>query len=203
MIKTVIFDIGNVLADFAWEPFYRSFGFSEEVFDKLAKATVKSPEWNEFDRGAWSTEEIIAAFTANDPSVEKEIRLVFQNLKGIVTKRDYAIKWIRHLKAEGLQVLYLSNFAEITKEHCKDALDFMPYTDGGIMSYEVKLVKPHADIYEALIAKYDLKPEECVFVDDTLPNVEAAAKLGFHTVHAVSHEAALKGLEELGIPAYC
>ena len=202
MIKTVIFDIGNVLADFAWEPFYRSFGFEEEVFMKLAKATVKSPEWNEFDRGAWSTEEIIEAFIANDPDVEKEIRLVFQNLKGIVTKRDYAIQWIKHLKAEGLQVLYLSNFAEITKEHCKDALDFMPYTDGGIMSYEVKLVKPDAAIYEALIEKYDLKPQECVFVDDTYPNIEAAVKLGFHAVHAVSHAAALEGLADLGVTPY-
>ena len=202
MIKTVIFDIGNVLADFAWEPFYRSFHFSEEVFEKLAKATVNSPEWNEFDRGAMTTEEIIAAFIANDPSIEKEIKLVFRNLKGLVTKRDYAIQWIKHLKAAGLQVLYLSNFAEITKEHCQDALDFMPYTDGGIMSYEVKLVKPNADIYEALIEKYALKPEECVFVDDTLPNVKAAEKLGFHAVHAVSHEAALKGLAALGISAY-
>lgn len=202
MIKTVVFDIGNVLADFAWEPFFRSFGFTEEVFEKLAQATVKSPEWYEFDRGAWTTEEIITAFIANDPSIEQEIRQVFCDLKGIVTRRDYAVSWIQHLKTNGFQVLYLSNFAEITKDHCKDALDFMPYTDGGIMSYEVKLVKPHADIYEALIARYQLNPAECVFVDDTLPNVETAVKLGFKGVHAVSHEAALEGLAALGVPSY-
>lgn len=37
MIKTVIFDIGNVLAGFAWEEYFRSFGYSEETFQRLAK----------------------------------------------------------------------------------------------------------------------------------------------------------------------
>ena len=46
MIKTVIFDIGNVLADFSWEPFFRKFSFSEEVLEKLAKKFRKSKSEN-------------------------------------------------------------------------------------------------------------------------------------------------------------
>ncbi len=202
MIKTIIFDIGNVLADFSWEPFFRSFGFSEEVFEKFTKATVKSPEWNELDRGLWSTEEIIASFIKNDPSIEQQIKMVFRNINGIVTKRDYTITWIKHLKEAGYQVLYLSNFGEITRAHCQDALSFMPYTDGGILSYEVKLIKPDPAIYQSLIDKYNLVPEECVFVDDLLENVEAAKKLGLKGVHAITHEAALEGLAALGVPPY-
>lgn len=202
MIKTIIFDIGNVLADFSWEPFFRSFGFSEEVFRKLVQATVKSPEWNELDRGVWSTEKIIASFIANDPSIGQEIKLVFRDINGIVTKRDYTVTWIKHLKEAGYQVLYLSNFGEITRAHCQEALEFMPYTDGGIMSYEVKMIKPEPAIYLALIDKYDLVPEECVFVDDMWENVEAAKALGFEGVHAVTHEAALEGLASLGVPRY-
>jgi putative hydrolase of the HAD superfamily len=202
MIKTVIFDIGNVLADFAWEPFFRKFGFKEAIFEKLANATVRSPQWHEFDRGALSHEEIIEAFISNDPDVETEIRMVFQNVNGIVTKRDYAVKWIEHLKREGFQVLYLSNFAEITKIQCMDALEFIPYTDGGIMSYELQLVKPDPAFFQALIDKYDLKPEECVFIDDTWVNVEAAAAMGFHIVHAKEHSQVLEALCELGVPSY-
>lgn len=202
MIKTIIFDIGNVLADFSWEPFFRSFGFPEEVFEKLTRATVKSPEWNELDRGEWSTEKIIASFIANDPSIKAEITQVFQDVNAMVTKRDYAIPWILHLKEAGYRVLYLSNLGEITHAHCQDALSFIPYTDGGILSYEVKVIKPQPAIYQALIDKYDLKPEECVFVDDMKENVEAAAKMGFHVVHAVSHKAALEGLLALGVPPY-
>ncbi len=200
MIKTIIFDIGNVLVDFAWEPFYRSFGFSEEIFQKLANATVRSSVWNELDRGEWSTERIIDAFIANDPSIEGEIRQVFADTGDILIKRDYVIPWIKYLKESGYQVLYLSNMGEVTHVQCRDALSFMDYMDGGILSYELQIIKPDAAIYQALLKKYELNPEECVFVDDTLGNVEAAAKLGFHTVHATSHEAVLQELEKLGVP---
>ena len=77
MIKTVIFDIGNVLADFSWQPFFGSFGFSEEVQEKLAQATVKSPAWNEMDRGVWSTEKYLPDFIKNDSSIEQEIKQIF------------------------------------------------------------------------------------------------------------------------------
>ena len=57
-------------------------------------------------------------------------------------------------------------------------------------------------ITEEMIEKYDLKPEECVFVDDTWVNVEAAAGMGFHIVHAKEHSQVLEALCELGVPSY-
>ncbi|MFW5675571.1 MAG: hypothetical protein ACOCNL_04715 [Acetivibrio ethanolgignens] len=45
MITTIIFDIGNVLVDFCWEPYFKSFGFSEEIFERLSEATVHTPDW--------------------------------------------------------------------------------------------------------------------------------------------------------------
>ena len=98
MIKNIVFDIGNVLAGFVWEDFYRSFGYSEEIFGKLANATVKNPMWNEMDRGAMSDEELLAGFIRNDPSIEGQIREVFENVRGMVRRYDYAIPWIRELK---------------------------------------------------------------------------------------------------------
>ena len=202
MIKTIIFDIGNVLVDFAWEPFYRSFGFKEEILERLADATVRSDVWNELDRGEWSTEKIIDAFIANDPGIEQEIRIVFQDTGNILIKREYAIPWIHHLKELGYQVLYLSNMGEDTFLKCKEALAFMEHMDGGVLSYELKIVKPDARIYQALIEKYSLIPEECVFVDDTLKNIVAARELGFYAVHATSHEEVLRELEIMGIMPY-
>ena len=42
MITTIIFDIGNVLADFSWKEHYESFGYDEEMVERIAKATVKN-----------------------------------------------------------------------------------------------------------------------------------------------------------------
>lgn len=51
--------------------------------------------------------------------------------------------------------------------------------DGGVASCEVHINKPDPKIYKALLDKYSLKAEECVFIDDRLENVQAAFALGF------------------------
>ena len=73
----------------------------------------------------------------------------------------------------------------------------MKLMDGGIMSYEVQLIKPDLVIYQTLMERYDLQPEECVFLDDTVRNVEAAQALGIAGIVVTSQEQAKKELETL------
>lgn len=201
MIKNIVFDIGGVLAGFPWEEFYRSFGCSDEVFEKLADATVRSPLWNEVDRGKLSDEELLEGLIKNDPSVEKEIREIFKNIKGMVSRYDYAIPWIRELKERGFRVYVISNFGHRAHMDCIDALDFLEEIDGGILSYQVKLIKPSPEIYQCLLRKYDLKPEECIFIDDLYKNVEAAKKEGMQGIVFETPEQVKKELEALPSPA--
>ena len=199
MIKNIIFDIGNVLTDFGWEKFYRRFQYSEEVFQRLAAATVNTQAWHEFDRGEWTDEQVINAFVANDPGIEKEIREVTRNMHGIVTKREYAIGWIQELTQKGYKVYVLSNFARKLAGECADALGFLPYTDGGILSYQDKLIKPDPAIYKLLMERYDLVPEECVFLDDLECNTLAAQQCGMHAIVFTTKEAAEEELRKLGV----
>ena len=69
--------------------------------------------------------------------------------------------------------------------------------DGGIMSYTVHLAKPDPAIYQTLLDRYGLKAEECVFLDDTVRNVEAAQALGIAGIVVTSQEQAKKELETL------
>ena len=57
--------------------------------------------------------------------------------------------------------------------------DWLHGFDGGVASCEVHINKPDPKIYKALLDKYSLKAEECVFIDDRLENVQAAFALGF------------------------
>ena len=199
MIKTVIFDIGNVLAGFAWREYFLRFGYPEEIFQRLVKATVGSSAWQEHDRGLLEDEEILDLFVKNDPGIEKELRETLNNIKGMVVKYDYAIPWIRELKEKGYRVLVLSNFAAKAYRDCQDALEFLDYVDGGILSFRDKVVKPEPEIYRLLLERYDLKPEECVFLDDTEKNLPTAREFGIHTIHFQDREQALKELEKLGV----
>ncbi len=193
MIRNIVFDIGNVLAGFVWREFYQSFGFSGEVFEKLADATVRSPFWNEMDRGKLTDDQLLAGFIQNDPTVEPQLRQIFENIKGMILRYDYAIPWLRELKEKGYGVYYISNFAHKAYVECRDALDFLPEMDGGILSYQDQLIKPDPEIYRLFCRRYHLEAGQCVFIDDTPANVAAAQKEGmegivFHTLEQVKAE---------------
>lgn len=201
MIQNIIFDIGNVLLGFDYLSFFRSFGFKEEVVERLAKATAKSPDWNELDRGVLSYEEVVERFVKNDPQLETVIRNVFANLKGLLTRYEYAIPWIEELKSKGYKVYYLSNFFQKAEADCYETMDFLPYLDGGILSYRDKVIKPDKEIYELLLSRYGLKAQECVFLDDTAKNVEGAVKAGFHGIVFQNKKQACEELRKLGVDA--
>ncbi len=199
MIKNIVFDIGNVLTYYTWEKHIRSFGFAEEIYERVVKATVLSPKWNEFDRGVMGDEAVIDLLVSNDPGVEPQIRRMMADVGGLVSRADYAIPWIQELQSRGYRVYYLSNFSFKAGRECRHALDFIPYADGGILSCEEKLIKPQPEIYLRLLEKYDLKAEECVFLDDLEANVEAARAQGFEGIVFTDKEAAVSELAALGV----
>ena len=199
MIKNIIFDIGNVLSDICWKEMMLSKGCDETMAERIADASVRSDCWCELDRGVWSDKELIDAFVQNDPEIETQIRAVFADLHGMVLPRDYAIPWIKELKAKGYKVYYLSNFSRKAQVQCPESLGFIEYTDGGILSYTERMVKPDPAIYLLLLERYGLKAEESVFLDDTFCNIEAAEKLGIHGIWFQNREQALEELIKLGV----
>lgn len=199
MIKNIIFDIGNVLMPFGYRPFYESFGYDEEIVERLSKATAQSPDWNELDRGVLSYEEVLARFIQNDPQLEEIIHRVFADLNGILGVYDYTESWIKQLKEAGYGVYYLSNFFQKADEDCKELMSFLELTDGGILSYKDKVTKPDRRIYELLLERYELKPEECVFLDDTKKNIDGALAVGIHGILFKDRERAVSELQKLGV----
>ena len=198
-IDTVVFDIGNVLTDFVYKDFIRKHGYDDAMIDRIAKASVESSDWVEIDRGVISHEELLARFAKNDPEIADDLRKCFTDLTDIVIGRKEAIPWIRAIKAAGYQVLFLSNFSEKALEGCRDAMNFLDLTDGGILSYREKLVKPDREIYELLMKRYGLVPEKTVFIDDTPANIETARKLGWKGIIYKDYDQVVEELHNLGV----
>lgn len=59
---------------------------------------------------------------------------------------------------------------------------FAAFTDG-VYSHEARCSKPGEEIFRHTIEKFSLDPARTFYVDDLLPNIETAARLGFHTFH--------------------
>ncbi len=197
MIKNIVFDIGNVLAEFRWKKMLCELGFEGDVFESVANATVRSPLWSEFDRSAVPDGEIIRACVANAPKYEKEIVSVFENIHLICETYPYAKDWVIDLRSRGYRVYLLSNFGRTSFEKAIPQLDFLTYVDGRVISFEVGEVKPDREIFRALEKKYGVVPKESVFFDDMEENVAAAVRYGYHGAVFTSREDAEKTLGEI------
>ena len=198
-IDTVVFDIGNVLTDFAWAEFLQNKGYDETMIKRIAKATVESDDWVEYDKGNLTNDEIVERFVENDPEIGDQLKDAFINIDGIILKREKTIPWIKALKAAGYKVLYLSNFSKQALEGCPEAMAFLDETDGGILSYRDHVVKPYPEIYHLLEERYNLTPEKTVFIDDTAVNIETAINLGWKGIIYKDYEQTANELKALGV----
>ena len=196
MINTIIFDIGNVLMNFDYHPFIKKLLKDDEVIEHVNKAMWFTGLWNELDRGM-NTDLILQKMIDAEPDYEDEIRLTFESVGFCIKKVDYAIPWIKALKARGYRVLFLSNYAEHTMYANARALDFLPYMDGGVFSCDEGVTKPDPKIYMTIIERFGLNPAECVFLDDSKVNLLTAKAFGMKVIHFKDYESAKKQLEEM------
>ena len=194
MIKNVIFDIGNVLMRFDYKTYIKELLGDDRVIEKVNNAIWRTGYWNDLDRGE-PTEKMFGLMLDAEPDYKAEITLAFENVGQCCHRMEYAISWIKELKSRGYKVLYLSNYATNTMNAAPHVLDFIPYMDGGVFSCDIKAVKPDPVIYQTICEKYDLVPEECVFLDDFVDNVEAARAFGMNAIHFESYEQAKHELE--------
>lgn len=197
MIRNVILDISNVLVDYKLKEYLSDKGFSDDVIRRIIHASVLSPYWEPSERDELTEEEALTAFTSLDPEIGPQLRLAFSSIAGMLIPRPYAIPWVQSLKAAGLGVYYLSNYSRKAVRECPGSLGFAPYADGGLLSYQVGLSKPDPAFYRRLLDVYGLKAEECLFIDDTPANVEAAEALGFAGLVFTTREAADERIREL------
>ena len=197
MIKNIVFDVGKVLVSFEPEQYLKDLGYDEITRKIVMSSIFKSPLWDENDRGVMSTQELADGFVANAPEYETQIREAFKQVGGTIELMPHAVKWVEDLKARGYHLYIISNYGEYTYEQTEHKLKFLPYMDGIIFSFQYKMLKPQREIYETLLQKFQLEPEECVFIDDRLENVEGAKKSGFHGIQFHNYEQASSELNQL------
>ena len=199
MIRSIVFDIGGVLADFRIKEFLADKGFDPVMIRRILKASLSSPFWGQFERGEISEEEALRGFAALDPEIENELRAAFSSVAGMLVIRDYAIPLIRKLKEAGYRLYYLSNYSKKAYDECGGSLAFMPLMDGGLISFKVGKTKPDPEMYQAFLETYLLQAETCIFIDDTAENVDAARQMGFNGIVFTSCEALLSELARFGV----
>ena len=97
-MENIIFDVGQVLVKYDWEPYLDSFGFPMEERDKIAEVVFQSSAWNERDRSSETELYYDDLMLKAAPEYEKYIREVMRRSDETIEKTVYAETWVRYLK---------------------------------------------------------------------------------------------------------
>lgn len=183
MIKNIVFDLGRVVIDFDPFSYLKKLGLDDKTSKFLGNAVFEGEEWKECDEGRYgSNKELIPVLIKRYPEYQKEIELALnEKWEEILTLKEESGKLIKNLKQQGFNIYILSNLSEDAHNAVKK-YDFFDSIDGGIYSYQVKLCKPDRIIYIELINKYNLEPNETIFIDDREENIKAAEELGIYGI---------------------
>ena len=179
MIKNVIFDYGNVLVD--WNPAYLFLPVFNGDEEKCRYFTdnVCNREWfTRMDRGE-DMDTCVAELQAQYPEYADAIALFrdrwFDMCHGDIPGM---LEIIQDLKQKGYGVFGLTNWPAATFAEARRRFKTIGSIDNYVVSSSVHLAKPEPAIYQLLLSKYNLKAQECVFIDDRADNVNAAMALG-------------------------
>lgn len=182
MIKNIIFDLGNVLIRFKPEEFVNK-NIKKEYREKFFNVIFKGQEWADLDRGVLEYSDAVKIFSEKIPECSSEIKKLFDNyILDVLEPIEKNIEIMKSLKGK-YKLFVLSNFHYPAFDYIFKNWEFFKYFDGKVVSGHCKLLKPEKKIYELLCLTYSLKPNECVFIDDTKANIKAAEEFGINGIH--------------------
>jgi putative hydrolase of the HAD superfamily len=122
------------------------------------------------------------------------------------TQNAAMLAWQLKLKQRGLLTAILSNMGDNVLENMEREFDWLPRFDVLIWSFQLRIAKPDPAIYLHILKELGTRPEEALFLDDRLVNVEAAQALGmvaiqFSTANRLRDDLIAAGLDrELPLP---
>lgn len=185
MIKNIVFDVGNVLIRFEPDKMLAEYSLSPDEIKAALDKVFFSREWRECDRGIGWHDEILP------PCLEGLTPRCREAVKDICFPRDFELKHMPQvpgmpellcsLKEQGYGVYVLSNFSFGFHTFAPHVKAFA-YCDGLFASCDYLLLKPEKAIYEKFFEVFSLKPEECIFIDDTPANIEGARSAGMEGI---------------------
>jgi putative hydrolase of the HAD superfamily len=189
--RALVFDFGRVV--FRWRP------------EALVSATIphRAPDheaarhwvtqvfqaydgdWGDFDRGVVEPSELATRIAARTGLGVDEVTAIIDGCPQELEPLADTVDWIRRLHAQGRPLHYLSNMPEPMAAHFERTHDFMALFESGVFSSRVKLIKPDPAIFDHAATLFRRAPQQLLFLDDHLPNIDAARRAGWHAVHFV------------------
>jgi len=179
-LRAVIFDYGMVLTDQrnaeAHAALLRITGLPLERFEALYWA----------DRHAYDEGKLTGLEFWRKLSLDAELNLSLEAIQELnqwdarmwTTQNPVMLAWQLELKKRGILTAILSNMGDNVLDNMMREFDWLPRFDVLVWSFQLRMAKPDPAIYRHVLKELGVKPEEALFIDDKLVNIQAAQALG-------------------------
>src|SRR5574344_165575 len=182
MIKNLIFDMGQVLVNNDYKVLLKN-AVPEDEYDKYNKIVYQSQPWLMLDNGTISTQDAIKEMQkGQDDKTKQKIVYIMQHSKFWRIINEKLVNCIKNYKKNGYKLYILSNTSFDFINYLKSFDSYLSLFDGFVFSCEEHTMKPEAKIYNILLQRYNLTPQECIFVDDKKENIDAGINLGINGI---------------------
>ncbi len=196
----IIFDYGGVLVD--WDPRYlyrKLLNGDEQAVEQFLKE-VRFFEWNVQQDAGRPFHDAILEICSRYPQHCELIRAYDQRYEESISGPIWAtVEILRELKTLGYPLYGLSNWPAEKFPPVRDKYEFFSWFDDIIISGDVRLAKPDPAIFRLLSERIGHAPQDCLYIDDALHNIDVASELGFQVIHFQSADQLKDDLRALRI----
>lgn len=174
--KNIIFDFGNVIAEYNEDYIFRQFCADAKDLPTMAQAIL--PTWPQLDYGSLDYQEVKEQAMQSVPShLTEAVENFYDNWYRCLLPIKEIWSLIEELHNLRIPLYILSNAPTLFAAKA-DYYEITKKFTGILFSAPLKMGKPNPDFYRYLFDTYSLIPEECFFIDDRSDNIMAGRSLG-------------------------
>ena len=203
MIKTCLFDMGNVLLHFSHDRMCQQIGaLCGRTGAELKRHLMESGRQADFESGLITPDEFHHWIETTFKTQVDQADLVHA-ASDIFVLNEPIVPVLDELKSRGYRLVLLSNTSVFHFEFIREKFDVLNRFDDFVLSFEENVLKPHPAIYEAALKKIECDAPDCFYTDDIVQYVEGGRRHGldaevFTTVDELKTHFAVRGLKLTG-----
>jgi glucose-1-phosphatase len=179
-ITAVLFDLGNVLASIDFEEFWRALGFVHSQ-DKAPYVDGYARWTHRYELGSISTGEYLAGLQSVF-EYRFHVKQLEQAFGSIIMNPVEGIFELVKKVSRTHRTALVSNTNEIHYTNSVTKFDVLHVLHKHYLSYQMHVMKPSHEFYDIIIKDQKIDPQELLFIDDLLVNIEGAQAAGMQAV---------------------
>ena len=181
-VKHVIFDLGAVMFDWNPKKISQNFTSDAELQNKIQSELYYHQDWIDFDCALITEEEAIERASERLDIPLDSAKDLFKQTKSSLVLIKETFNTLKKVKENNLNAYCLSNISPELFKYLSERNELFELFDGIVTSGAENVGKPGIRIFEILLERYQLEPNQCLFIDDSPANTKTASELGITAI---------------------